>query len=419
MSTTTPMPRERDARASVLVAFALFVLVGLFAGVNGVVLVAQMDDYGVGRATIGLTFFTFSAGFVLAGLAAGPLLHRWGARVSLVGGGVVLIAGTVATAARPPFVALVAVQLLLGLGLGMTETVLNAYLTARARGATLLNTLHGFFGVGALIGPVLAASVVRVAAWPAVLLVLAGLCVLLLASVLATYPARASDRLAATSDTHTSPSNDAHGPRLLPEVLRQRAVLLAALVLAVYVGLEAGVGSWAYAFLMDARSASDFVASSTVSLYWFGLTLGRFVLSPLATRFGLTKIGLSYGCLYGAVLATVLTWLAPSAVAAAAGFVLLGFFLGPVFPTTMAVMPDVTSARLAPTAMGVLNAGSVVGGSVLPWLMGAIGEGFGPWTLLPIALALALSQLLVWWRMLSHMDPSIVALRAAPSQARP
>jgi fucose permease len=217
----------------------------------------------------------------------------------------------------------------------------------------------------------------------------------------------------------TSISQDAPGPRLLPEVLRQRAVLLAALVLAVYVGLEAGVGSWAYAFLMDARSASDFVASSTVSLYWFGLTLGRFVLSPLATRFGLTKIGLSYGCLYGVVLATVLTWLAPSAIAAAAGFVLLGFFLGPVFPTTMAVMPDVTSARLAPTAMGVLNAGSVVGGSVLPWLTGAIGQGLGAWTLLPIALVLALSQLLVWWRMLSHMDPSIAALRVATSQAQP
>ena len=119
------------------------------------------------------------------------------------------------------------------------------------------------------------------------------------------------------------------------------------------------------------------------------------------------------------MLATVLTWLAPSAAAAAAGFVLLGFFLGPVFPTTMAVMPDVTSARLAPTAMGVLNAGSVVGGAVLPWLTGAIGQGLGAWTLLPIALALALSQLLVWWRMLSHMDPSIVALRVTPSQAQP
>jgi len=202
-------------------------------------------------------------------------------------------------------------------------------------------------------------------------------------------------------------------------VLRQRAVLLAALVLAVYVGLEAGVGSWAYAYLIDARSASDFVAGSTVSAYWGGLTLGRFVLSPIATRLGLTKIGLSYACLFGVLVATVLTWIAPSAIAAAAGFVLLGFFLGPVFPTTMAVMPDVTSARLAPTAMGVLNAGSVVGGAALPWLAGAIGQGVGPWTLLPVTLVLGLAQLLVWWRMLANMDPAIVAVRVAPSQAQP
>src|SRR5690349_2851637 len=64
-------PTARMASGSVIVSYALFVLVGLGAGVGTVLLPAQMADYGVNRATVGLTFFPFSAGFVLAGIATG------------------------------------------------------------------------------------------------------------------------------------------------------------------------------------------------------------------------------------------------------------------------------------------------------------------------------------------------------------
>jgi hypothetical protein len=46
------------ARAPVWLSYAAFVLVGVGAGVNGVLLPAQMARYGVDRAAIGLTFFT-------------------------------------------------------------------------------------------------------------------------------------------------------------------------------------------------------------------------------------------------------------------------------------------------------------------------------------------------------------------------
>jgi fucose permease len=93
-----------------------------------------------------------------------------------------------------------------------------------------------------------------------------------------------------------------------------------------------------------------------------------------------------------------LTWLISVPGAANVGFVLLGFCLGPIFPTTMAVAPRLTIARLVPTAIGVMNAGSVIGGAALPWLAGAISQGIGVWTLLPFAAVLALLQLGIWRR---------------------
>jgi fucose permease len=115
---------------------------------------------------------------------------------------------------------------------------------------------------------------------------------------------------------------------------------------------------------------------ATVSGYWLGLTLGRFLISPDARRTGLTDVGMTYACLTGVTAAAAVGWLVPATVAASVGFVVLGFFLGPIFPTTMPVAPRLTDPRLAPTAIGVMNAGLVIGGSALPWLAGRWPKGW-------------------------------------------
>jgi fucose permease len=111
--------------------------------------------------------------------------------------------------------------------------------------------------------------------------------------------------------------------------------------------------------------------------------VGRFLLSLIVTRLGLTAVGLMNTCLAGVTLVTALIWLLPGKAAATAGLVLLGFFLGPIFPTAMALAPRLTTARLVPTSIGTMNAASVVGGSSLPCLAGAIAEGAGVWACFP------------------------------------
>ena len=392
-------------RWSVPVANALFVLVGLGAGVNGVLLLAQIRDYGVDRATIGLTFFTGSAGFVLASAMAGPLIHRYGTRTALLGGGALFVLAGLYTATRPPFVGFVLVQLVTGYANGILESVLNAYLAALPGATTLINRLHAFFGVGALLGPLLAAWMLTFTSWPRVSLVLVAICIPLMTAMWITYPRRGVDQLVGVPGT--GPTDEARtgaGTALLPAVLRQPAVLLGAGLLAIYVGLELGIGNWAYSYLVEARSSADLVAGYTVSGYWLGLTLGRFLISPVAVRAGLTQIGLMYSCLAGVTATAALTWLVPVTGAASIGFVLLGFFLGPIFPTTMAIAPQLTVSRLVPTAIGVMNAGSVVGAAALPWLAGAVAQGIGAWTLLPFAVALALIQLIFWWRIVVRIE---------------
>ncbi len=397
------MPRRMWA--SVAVAYAMFILIGVSGGVAGVLLPAQIDDYGLDKATIGITFFTFSAGFLLAGSTSGALVHRFGIRTALlVGGGAYVLAGLY-TAVRPPFAALVAVQIVAGYGSGILESVLNTYLSGLPGATTLLNRLHAFFGVGALVAPLLATWMLGFVPWTAVWLVLALVCLPLLAGFQLTIRAPARPPAGSPPGAASPAPAAADGPLRggLLAASRQPAVLLGGVFLAVYVGLEISVGNWGFTFLIDGHGQDALLAGYTVSGYWLGLTLGRFLISPVALRFGLTETGMTFACLAGVTVSATLTWVLPGAAMASVSFVLLGFCLGPIFPTTMAVAPRLTESRLVPTAIGVLNGVSVVGGAVFPWLAGAIAESAGVWTLPPFALTLALALIVIWWLVAARM----------------
>ncbi len=392
---------RRYERAPVFVAFAAFALIGVSAGAGGVLLPAQIRDYAVTKTAIGATFFTWSAGFVVASFMTGLLIDRLGTRRALVLGAGLFIAGALVTAARPPFVAFVVVQAVAGYGTGVLESALNAFLAEQPDATPLLNRLHAFFGIGALLGPLLATWLLGFTAWTTVWLVLAIAAVFLMVGFHSAYPA---------VPVRPKATEQARGAELTT-ALRQRAVLLAATLLAVYVGLEIGVGNWGVSYLVDARGQHRLLAGYTLSGYWLGLTLGRFLISPLGRRVRLTPGGLLLGSISGVTVASALTWFLPSS-AASIGFVVLGFFLGPVFPTTMALAPAVTMPRLVPTAIGVMNAGAVVGGSVLPWAAGAIGQSAGMWSLMPLAVALGGVQLVVCWWLLR----SLRVLQPGPSE---
>jgi hypothetical protein len=54
---------------------------------------------------LGISFFTSSAGFVLAGMSAGALIGRLGTRIAFAAGGVAYALTGLYLASRPPFAA--------------------------------------------------------------------------------------------------------------------------------------------------------------------------------------------------------------------------------------------------------------------------------------------------------------------------
>jgi fucose permease len=390
-------------RVEVGLAFGIFVVLGLGGGASGVLLAAQIDYYGIDKAVIGLLFLGMSAGYLSAGAASGWLMRRLGLRGELVLGSATFSVIAFACGLRPPYVGLACLIVIFGFGGGVIEAALNVYLAALPRPVVLLNLLHACFGVGALAGPVLATSMFAAGlSWGAVYLVFAAAGAALTVGFALRYPN--------TLPTGAPAPLDELAPTVrrsdFGTALRHPAVLLSGLFLTIYVGLEISLGNWLYSLLVEERGQGALLAGWVVSAFWIGFTVGRFVLSVLAERFGIGPVGLAWGCLIAIMCAGTAVWLMPGVPAATVGLVVLGSALGPVYPITVAVLPRMTPSQLVPTAIGLVVGMSVLGGALFPWIAGTLAELVGIGSLLPFTLLLGVALLANWWRLSRRLATS-------------
>ena len=385
----------------VLLSFYCFALVGISSGVIGVLLPSLSNYYHTDNTTIGLLFLVSSIGYFISAFTSGILVERLGIRGFLLVGAGVFLVGALSFALKPPFVIVLLTRLLFGLGIGIVETGLNIYVSALPRSASLLNFLHAFYGVGALVGPVATSAILVLnLGWNSTyyLMTILGLPMFLGFWFLFRYtPATASS---------TQAEQKSKGGNTLGDTLKLSVVWIASLFLLFYVGVEVSLGNWTYTFLLDDRHLNALLSGWIVSGYWFGLTMGRFVLQTLAERFKMSNATLVYMCMVSIILALLLIWFVPLTIVTIIGFCLIGFGLGPIYPLTVALTPKLVSARIAPSAIGFLVSISIIGLAVFPWIAGILSQHIGIWSLLPYNIALTVISIALWWMLFRNKRAS-------------
>ena len=373
-------------------------LVGMGGGANGVLLPSLSAFYHVGDATLGLLFLVSSLGYFLSALGSGLLTERLGLRWLLGCGAIIFLLGVLGFGVELPFVLLLPSRMFIGFGVGIIETGFNVFVSSLPRHTVLLNYLHAFYGVGALVGPVLASAILALLwGWNIVYLLLGALSLPLVLGVgFIFHSANPSNPSKTTSD---SPVREGELPvqgNILGATLKLPVVWFAGLFLLVYVGVEVSLGNWSYSFLLEARHQNTVLAGWIVSGFWLGLTLGRFLIQPVAERLSIGTRVLMYACLIGVGVGLLLVWLLPFGVVAALGLCFIGFSLAPIYPLTVAILPKLVPARLGPSAIGLLVSVSIIGLALFPWIAGILAQAMGIWTLLPYTLGLTVVLVGFW-----------------------
>ena len=379
--------RLRLAELQVGLAFFAFILIGANDGALGVLIPSMRLHYGVDKATIGLLFLFQTVGYLVAAFNSGLLVEKLGNRRFLVLGVVSFLLGVGTLSLMPQFMVILIMMLPLGFGVAIIDAGLNTYIASMPRNAALLNYLHAFYGIGALLGPLIASTILAIRwGWNSVYIVWIGMSLVLLIGFQLVFR---EQNISQREDTATRPESN-----VLLAALSVPMVWIAALFMLIYVGAEVSVGSWTYSFLTEERHAPILLAGWMVSGYWIGLTLGRLTLARVTLRIGSERLIL--GCLVGVVIGGLFVWLLPVYAVSAVGLGLIGFSFGPIYPTTIALISDRVSGRILPSVIGFMVSLGSIGAAICPWLAGLLAQRFGLWSLMPYVIILTAAMVLLW-----------------------
>lgn len=338
-----------------------FLTLGLGSGAIGPSLPTLADQMDVGLDAAGGLVSSLFVGYLIAGLTAGPLTDTVGRRLVYLAALGVQTLSLLAIVAIPSLTAGLLVAFLLGLGQGSIDVashVVTGDVVGKERGAAL-NRLHLFFGVGALLGPVMAGYALDTldSLWPVFIPTAALTLLIALGIALTPLPTLSPSKKSAATNVRA--------------VVGSHAVWALAAFIFLYVGVEVGIGTWTFAFLSEGLGTGIRLASWAASSFYLALTAGRLVGSKLAGR-KVTDEKLVLLSVGGGVIGAALLWIAGASAAVPTFFIavlLLGFCFGPIYPTTMGVAQQRYPEAIG-TIVGLITVGAGLGAMFFPWLQG-------------------------------------------------
>jgi fucose permease len=364
----SPADSRATSRRSDLLSLGSFVMLGLPDGMLGTAWPAMRGTFGAPVGDLGLILLIATAGSVLVTTFVGRLIQRLGVPALLAVAGTVAGLGYAGYGVAPGFWLVLASSVLTGASAGMLDAGLNTAvaLTGRAR---LLNLLHGFYGVGTAIGPLVITAAILTGSWRPAYLAL-----LVIDLVVAAAWLRQRQRLGAPpAQTEQAAEPDTH-PSGQWSRRRYRGVVAAGLaVFFLYTGLEVGAGQWEASFCRGHLNMSAGATGLAVFGYWGALTAVRIGLAVLP-RPVRPQFVVSWGSGI-AVLAAAAIWWQPDVAVTVLGFVVLGAALAGVFPALISLTPvrlgDQRAQHVISWQIGSAAAGGAGVSAIIGLLIGA------------------------------------------------
>ncbi len=386
------------SRSSDLLSLGSFVVLGLPDGMLGTAWPSMRATFGAPVGDLGLILLTTTAGSVLVTAFVGPLIRRLGVPALLAVAGSVAALGYTGFALASGLWLVLAVAALTGMAAGMMDAGLNTAvaLTGRPR---LLNLLHGAYGVGTAIGPLVVTLAILTGSWRPAYLIQVTLD-LILAVLWLRHRRRNRARVGVTVNRPTAAPSEPH-PAAKWSRRRYSGVVIAGMsVFFLYTGLEVGAGQWEASYCRGHLNLSAAATGLAAFGYWGALTAVRIGLAVLP-RPVRPQVVVRWGNAL-AVLAAAAVWWQPNVAVAVAGFVVLGGALAGVFPALISLTPvrlgeqrahNVISWQVGAAAAGGAGISAVIGLLIGVTSLAILGPAMTVLALIVVAAELILTRL--------------------------
>ena len=395
----TPAAGAVTYRSDVL-ALGSFVVLGLPDGILGTAWPSMRVTFGAPVGDLGLILLLATAGSVLVTAFVGTLIRRLGVPALLATAGSCAVVGYAGFALAPGLGLVLGMAVLTGAAAGLMDAGLNTAVALSGR-TRLLNLLHGAYGVGTALGPLVVTAAILTGSWRPAYLTLTALDLVIAGCWLRAWrqaaqapaPAAPAPAPAAPAPAGATPAGKALAvpPPSAPQWSRRRYSSVVATGMAVfflYTGLEVGAGQWEASFCRGHLNLSATATGLATFGYWGALTAVRIALA-LVPRPVPPRLVVRCGSVL-AVAAAAIIWWQPGTAVTVLAFAVLGGALAGVFPALISLTPARIGERRAQHVIAWQVGAAAAGGAGISALIGLIIGARGLAVLGPSLTVLAL-----------------------------
>ena len=354
--------------------FGTMLMFGLVENIRGVSFPLIRDGFDVPFERQGFMVAMLSLAYVASNIIAGIFLGRFGIKPSAFAGYSAIFLGIVLVFFMPGFFSITAALFVVFGGFGFLDIGMNA-LASRVfvtKAALLMNLLHSFYGIGAIIGPRAAGFIVNSTEFDwryAYLFSLPLVLLLIVLGIVTRFPKDGQE-----AEPGGSVASDGGNRKSFFDALKTPMVWLLALTLGLALILEAKTPNWGPLYFQDVYGLDPATYGATfLSAFFLLFTLARLLCGPVVERLGYVRSLLGVTGLILVVLFVGFSMGARGILVLPA----LGFLVALFWPTLMAVA-IVSFGRDAPVFAGATIAIAGLLNTVVQYLVGITNRVIGP-----------------------------------------
>lgn len=255
-----------------------------------------------------------------------------------------------------------------GLGAGAVDAALNNYV-ALHYASRHMSWLHCFWGVGAAISPyIMSFSLTGGLGWQHGYRTVSVIQIVLTAVLFFSLPLWKKRQ-------HVEEGEEGRALSL-SQILKIRGVPFVLLAFFSYCALEVTAGLWASSYLVDFKGIKPETAARFAALFYWGITLGRFLSGFVADKLGdkrLIRIGILTAGVGVVLVLLPVSFELPSL----AGLIIIGFGCAPIYPSIIHSTPAHFGKENSQAVIGVQMASAYVGTTFMPVLFGGVASLMG------------------------------------------
>lgn len=349
------------------IIYLAFISLGLPDGLLGAAWPTMCVELGVPVSYAGLISITIAGGTILSSLMSDRLTLRFGTgRVTAFSVAMTALA-LLGFSVTGSYGALFLWAIPYGLGAGSVDASLNNYV-ALHYASRHMSWLHCMWGVGASVGPyIMGFALTAGQGWAAGYRYVGMLQVVVTAVLVFCIPSwkeRKKDTF-----TETGPSTAALSLGEVLKITGAREVMTAFFC---YCALEGVAMLWSSTYLVGKLGMAEERAASLASMFFIGITSGRFVSGFLTYKFSdeaMIRLG---QFIIGVGIAVMLMPLGE--MAATVGLLLIGLGCAPIYPCIIHSTPAHFGPDKSQALIGVQMASAYLGTLLMPTLFGLIAN---------------------------------------------